>query len=82
MQQRGEKCDDEEEGSVGGGEDSGRLFKKISNKFNFKNWKYQKYQNIENIKNISDIKILTLREEIKRQNRKVAHSETMMIIRT
>ena len=37
---------------------------------------------IENIKNINDIKILTLREEIKRQNRKVAHSETMMIIRT
>ena len=74
MQQRGEKCDDEEEGSVGGGEDGGRLFK-------------QKYQTnlilkIENIKNINDIKILTLREEIKRQNRKVAHSETMMIIRT
>ena len=44
--------------------------------------KYQKYENFENIKNINDIKILTLREEIKRQNRKVAHSETMMIIRT
>ena len=52
---------------------AGDFLKKISNKL---------ILNIENIKRIYDIKILTLREEIKRQNRKVAHSETMMIIRT